>query len=44
MGRIGGHVTRVMDYVHEVNSLEKDVTGGSRVGQAMESWKKVGME
>ena len=27
MGRIGGHVTWVMDYVHGVNSLEKDVKG-----------------
>ena len=44
MGRIDRYVTWVMDYVHGVNSLEKDVTGGSRVGQAMESWKKVGME
>ena len=44
MGRFGGHVTWVKDYVHEVNSLEKDVKGGFRVGQAMESWKRVGME
>ena len=44
MGRISGHVTWVMDYVHGVNSLGKDVTGGSRVGQAKESWKKMGME
>ena len=44
MGRFGGHVTWDMDYVHGVNSLEKDVKGGFRVGQAMKSWKRVGME
>ena len=44
VGRIGGHVTWGMDYVHGVNSMEKDVKGGFRVGQDMDSWKRVGME